>query len=93
MQRDAAVESRRLRALASAPPKGLSPETLFLMGRFAEHYAGAAARARKLQAKGYRRVRGRWKRLRMKFEEVGANDERAAATGQQPGPVAAADSA
>ena len=74
VQQDAAVASRRLKALASAPPKGIPPETLFLMGRLAEHYASAAVRARKLHAKGYRRVRGRWKRLRMKFEVSAVTD-------------------
>jgi CHAD domain-containing protein len=74
VQQDAAVASRRLKALAGAPPKGIPPETLFLMGRLAEHYAGAAVRARKLYAKGYRKVRGRWKRLRMKFEDSAVND-------------------
>jgi CHAD domain-containing protein len=74
VQQDAAVASRRLQTLASAPPKGFPPETLFLMGRFAEHYASAAVRARKLYAKGYRRVRGRWKKLRMKLENLAAND-------------------
>ena len=70
VQQDAAVASRRLQALAGAPPKGIPPATLFLMGRFAEHYAGAAARARKSQAKAYRNVRGKWKRLRMMFEDL-----------------------
>jgi triphosphatase len=74
VQQDAAVASRRLRALASAPPKGIPPKTLFLMGRLAEHYASAAVRARKLNAKGYRKVRGRWKRLRMKFEDSAVAD-------------------
>jgi triphosphatase len=74
VQQDAAVASRRLQTLASAPPKGFPPETLFLMGRFAEHYAGAAVRARKQYAKGYRKTRGRWKRLRMKLENLTAND-------------------
>jgi triphosphatase len=74
VQQDAAVASRRLQTLASAPPKGFPPETLFLMGRFAEHYASDAVRARKLYAKGYRRVRGRWKRLRMKLDNLTAND-------------------
>jgi triphosphatase len=73
VQQDAAVASRRLQALASAPPKGFPPETLFMMGRLAEHYASDAVRARKLYAKGYRRVRGRWKRLRMKLEHLTAN--------------------
>jgi len=74
VQQDAAVASRRLKALASTPPKGMPPETLFLMGRLAEHYASAALRARKLSAKGYRRVRGRWKRLRVNFKDPAAND-------------------
>jgi triphosphatase len=74
VQQDAAVASRRLKALAGAPPKGIPPETLFLMGRLAEHDASAAVRARKLCAKGYRKVRGKWKRLRMKFEESVPND-------------------
>jgi len=74
VQQDAAVAIRRLKALASAPPKGIPPETLFLMGRLAEHYASAAVRARKLYTKGYRKVRGRWKRLRMKFEDSAIND-------------------
>jgi CHAD domain-containing protein len=67
VQQDAAVAGRRLRALAGAPPKGLPPETLFLMGRLAEHYASDALRARKLYGKGYRKMRRRWKKLRMKF--------------------------
>jgi triphosphatase len=74
VQQDAAVSSRRLRALANAPPKGIPSDTLFLMGRFAEHYASAAVRARKLYAKGYRKVRGRWKRLRTKFQDQAVND-------------------
>ena len=74
VQQDAAVASRRLKALAGAPPKGILPETLFLMGRLAEHYARSADRARKLHAKGYRKVRSRWKRLRAKFENPAPQD-------------------
>lgn len=59
VQQDAGVASRRLKAIASAPPKGIPPKTLFLMGRLAEHYASVAVRARKRYAKAYRRVRGR----------------------------------
>jgi CHAD domain-containing protein len=83
-QQDAAVASRRLKALAGAPPEALPPETLppetlppetlFLMGRLAEHYSSAAMRARKLSAKGYRRVRGRWKELRLRLKDSAAND-------------------
>jgi CHAD domain-containing protein len=74
VQQDAAVANRRLKSIASAPPKGIPPETLFLMGRLAEHYASVAARARKRYAKAYRKVRGRWKSLRMKFEASAEND-------------------
>jgi triphosphatase len=74
VQQDAAVASRRLAALAVAPPKEIPPETLFLMGRFAEHHLSAAARARKRHAKGYRKVRGRWKKLRSRFEALALKD-------------------
>jgi CHAD domain-containing protein len=74
VQQDAAVASRRLKTLAGAIPKGFPPQTLFLMGRLAEHYASSALRARKRHSKGYRKVRGRWKRLRVKFEESAVND-------------------
>jgi triphosphatase len=74
VQQDAAVASRRLAALAVAPPKDIPPETLFLMGRLAEHYVSAAARARKRHAKGYRKVRRRWRRLRSRFEALAIND-------------------
>ncbi len=74
VQQDAVVASRRLKVLASAPPTGIPPETLFLMGRLAEHYASTAVRARKLYAKDYRKVRERWKRLRIKFEDSAVSD-------------------
>ncbi len=74
VQQDTAVAGRRLKTLAGAPPKGMPPATLFLMGRFAEHYASAALRARKLHAKAYRKVRGRWKRLRMMLEDLPVGD-------------------
>jgi len=74
LQQDAAVASRRLRAIAGAPPKGMPPQTLFLMGRLAEHYAGAAVRAPKAHAKNYRKVRERWKRLRTKFDNPPSHD-------------------
>ena len=66
---DAGVAGRRLKAIANAPSKDIPPETLFLMGRLAEHYASVAARARKRYAKTFRRIRRRWKSLRKKFEE------------------------
>jgi CHAD domain-containing protein len=73
LQQDSAVASRRLKVLAGAPPKGMPSETIFLMGRLAEHYAGAAARARRTYAKRYRKVRGRWKKLRMTMQASAAN--------------------
>ena len=68
VQQDAAVASRRLKALAAAPPKGVMPPTLFLMGRLAEHYLGVAAQARRPHTKSYQKLRERWKRLRAAFE-------------------------
>lgn len=76
VQQDAAIASRRLKTLAAAPPKGFPPETLFLMGQLAEHYARSAVRARKLHSKGYRKVRSRWKKLRAKFEQSPSNGAR-----------------
>jgi triphosphatase len=72
VQQDAAVASVRLNTLASAPPKGIPPDTLFLMGRLAQHHAGEALRARKRYAKGYRKIRGTWKPLRMKLRDSAA---------------------
>jgi triphosphatase len=70
MQQDAVVAGGRLRALAAKPPKGLPPEALFLMGRLAAHYADRASKARKRHPRAYRKVRGRWKALKSKLEEV-----------------------
>ncbi|MGB6310291.1 MAG: CHAD domain-containing protein [Steroidobacteraceae bacterium] len=74
VQQDACVASRRLKALAAAPPKGIAPETLFLMGQFAGYYVNASSRARKLHAKAYRKVRGRWKKFRPIFADHAVND-------------------
>ena len=81
VQQDAAVASRRLKAIASAPPNGIPPETMFLMGRLVEHYASAAVRARKLSARGYRKVRGRWKRLRENFKDSTASAPKTSGSG------------
>jgi CHAD domain-containing protein len=70
LQQDADVAGRRLLALATTAPKKLPPETLFLMGRLAEHYAACAWKARKRHPRAYRKVRGRWKALKAKLEEV-----------------------
>jgi CHAD domain-containing protein len=68
MQQDAVVAGRRLQALAAKPPKGLSPETLFLMGRLGAHYADRATKARKRHPRAYRKVRVRWKALKSKLQ-------------------------
>jgi CHAD domain-containing protein len=73
LQQDAAVATQRLNALAGAKPTDIPAETLFLMGRLAERHLGAAAQARKRCATGYRKVRQKWKKLRMKFEKSTAN--------------------
>jgi len=71
VQQDAHVARGRLLALAASPPKGMPPETLFLMGRLAERHAAIAAKERKRLAKAYKRVHGRrWKTLRVKLEQV-----------------------
>jgi CHAD domain-containing protein len=70
MQQDADVAGRRLQALAAKSRKGLPPETLFLMGRLAAHYADCASKARKRHPRAYRKVRGRWKALKSKLEEA-----------------------
>jgi CHAD domain-containing protein len=72
-QQDADVAGRRLRTLAALPPENFPPATLFLMGRFAEHYAGAAHRARKLHDKAYQRVRGKWKKLKARLGALAAD--------------------
>jgi CHAD domain-containing protein len=77
-QQDADVAGRRLQTLAAAPPAGLAPATLFLMGRFAEHYASAAGRARKLHPKAYRKVRDKWKKLKARLAETAVPDVPAA---------------
>ena len=74
VQQDAAVAIQRLNALAGAKPKGLPAETLFLMGRLAERHLGTAGQARKRCATGYAKVRNKWKKLRIRFEESTAHE-------------------
>jgi triphosphatase len=73
VQQDAAVAMQRLNALARGP-KAIPPQTLFLMGRLAEHRLDAAMHARKRCATTYRKVRQKWKKLRTKFEKTAANE-------------------
>jgi hypothetical protein len=44
------------------------------MGRLAERHFGEARQARKRYQTGYRKVRQKWKKLRMKFEKSTANE-------------------
>jgi CHAD domain-containing protein len=74
LQQDAAVGMQRLNALAGARLTALPAETLFLMGRLAERHFGEARQARKRYQTGYRKVRQKWKKLRMKFEKSTANE-------------------
>ncbi len=69
-QQDADVAGQRLRALALNPPKGLPPETLFLMGQLAAHYADQASKARKRHPRAYRKVRERWKALKSRLQAL-----------------------
>jgi CHAD domain-containing protein len=70
MQQDADVAGRRLRYLATHPPKGLPPEALFLMGGLAAHHARLAVKARKRHPPAYRKMRGRWKALKSQLEQL-----------------------
>jgi triphosphatase len=67
---DADVAARRLGALAAKPPETLTPETLFLMGQLAAHHTRIAAKGRKRHPRAYRKVRGRWKALKSRLEEL-----------------------
>ena len=68
---DAYMARNRLAALAADPANGLPPATLFLMGRLAEHHAGATAEARKTLTRSWRKVRGkRWRALRTRLGEL-----------------------
>src|SRR5262249_26348924 len=70
---DAYVAKSRLAALAAAPGAALPPETLFLMGRLAEHHLGVTAQAHKTLRRCWRKVRGRrWKGLRERMSELHA---------------------
>ena len=79
VQQDAAVASRRLKALAAAPPKDFPAATLFLMGRLVAHYEGTAAHARKVYTKSRQKVRKNWKKLRTRLEDRAASTAPAAA--------------
>jgi triphosphatase len=69
-QQDAYMAKNRLAALAAEGSR-LPPETLFLMGRLAEHHLGETRQARKMLTRSWRRVNGkRWKALRARMQEL-----------------------
>ena len=79
-QQDAYMAKNRLAALAADSHAQLPPETLFLMGRLAEHHLKETAQARKTLERSWRKVRGkRWKALRAKIEQLSATSRQASA--------------
>jgi CHAD domain-containing protein len=69
-QQDAYMAKNRLAALAAGGSR-LPSETLFLMGRLAEHHLGETRQARKTLTRSWRRVNGkRWKGLRARMQEL-----------------------
>jgi hypothetical protein len=96
-QQDAHTAKNRLAAIVADPGSQLPADTLFLMGRLAEHHLKQAARARKNLARSWRKVRGRrWKALGAKMQEVRENSLPSAAvtapagTGTADPPIPAA---
>jgi CHAD domain-containing protein len=78
---DAYVAKSRLAALAATPGVALPPETLFLMGRLAEHHLGVTAQAHKTLRRCWRKVRGkRWKALRTRMHALHAEARAAGPT-------------
>lgn len=67
---DACVLERVLLSLASDPPRGCPPRTLFLMGRFAQQCCADREQARARIDKRWRQIRGRWKTLRSSLEDL-----------------------
>ena len=88
---DAYMAKNRLAALA-AEVNPLPPETLFLMGRLAEHHFGETRQARKTLSRSWRRVSGkRWKVLRARMQELSdmvSAAQAAADEGSQSAPAA-----
>ncbi len=75
---DAQLAKSRLEAIAAEADAGLPAETLFLMGRLAEHHLNIASQARKTLAGAWKKVRGkRWKSLRARMQQASAAAHRA----------------
>lgn len=70
-QHDAGALAEYLTQLATRPPAGFTPQTLFVMGRMAELNAREAARLSGRIKKPWRKVRDkRWKALRSRMGEL-----------------------
>ena len=70
---DAQLAKNRLEAIAAQANAGLPAETLFLMGRLAEHHLNIASQARKTLAGAWKKVRGkRWKSLQARMQQISA---------------------
>jgi triphosphatase len=90
-KQDAYMAQHRLALLAADPGNGLPPETLFLMGRLAEHHANRTAEVHRTLARSWRKVRGRrWRALRARLAELA---DSAAAPGAGFGPHESLDEA
>ncbi len=84
---DADMTKNRLAELAASGGP-LPPQTLFLMGRLAEHHLTATQQARKTLERTWGKVSGkRWKALRSRMEDLRRGTELAA---QTPEPATAA---
>jgi triphosphatase len=70
-QHDAGAVAGYLTQLATRPPAGFTPQTLFMMGRMAEVNAREATGLSGMIEKPWRKVRGkRWKALRSRMDEL-----------------------
>lgn len=82
---DAHLAKNRLKAIAADPHADLPAETLFLMGRLAEHHLNVTTQARKTLVRAWKKVRGkRWKSLRARMDQVSAAALAAAVPGTSP---------
>jgi triphosphatase len=71
---DAHAAKNRLAAIAAATGNALPAETLFLMGRLAEHHLNVTTRARKTLSRSWSKTGGkRWKVLRARLEQLSAD--------------------
>jgi hypothetical protein len=75
---DAHLAKNRLEAIAAEAGAGLPPETLFFMGRLAEHHLNITSQARRTLAGAWKKVRGkRWKSLRTRMQQMSVAAQKA----------------